>query len=69
MEELEKETIPLDQFLVGDRVFSGVHKPCKVEAIVRDDKGGIKWITFNYGNDVWKTLSPYEARNYYRKLW
>ena len=68
MDEIQEETIPLDQFLVGDRVFSGVDKPCKVEAIVRDDKGGIKWITFNYGDDLWKTLSPYEARNYYGKL-
>ncbi len=70
MEELEQieGTISVEQFLVDDKVFTGVHNPCRVHCIVRDDKGKIKWITFKYPGDNYKTLSPYEARNYYKKL-
>ena len=68
-EELDilEDVLPVTEFQVDDKVYSGVHVPCFVDAIVREPNGTIKWITFRYPHGMYKTLSLHEARNYYKE--
>lgn len=68
-EEVIKDNIlTLKDFVVDDIVFTGVHQKVKVIAINRDSDGNMKWITFKFPGDNYKTYSPYEARNFYKKV-